>query len=159
MWVGMCLTSAASLTIHHRLSNSKAIPRETLWTILSQGAPLDFFVPGINNPPSETFECCNLLSARKDPETTSQLLQSELNKYFLIGPFIDPPFPKFRANPIGLSERKFSHKTRLIADMSAPHDNADTPSLNSLINKEKYICENWWCHCHYQTTRGQFLAM
>ena len=115
----------------------KSHPERDFVNDLITGCSSGFF-PGINNPPSETFECRNLLSARKDPETTSQLLQSELNKGFLIGPFNHPPFPKFRVNPIGLAERKFSHKKRLIVDMSAPHDNADTPSLNSLINKEEF---------------------
>ena len=119
----------------------KSHPERVLVNDLITGCSSGFF-PGINNPPSETFECRNHLSARKDPETTSQLLQSELNKGFLIGPFNHPPFPKFRVNPIGLAERKFSHKNHLIVDMSAPHDNADTPSLNSLINKEEFSLSN-----------------
>ena len=97
----------------------------------------DFVNNRITGCSSDFFPGINLLSARKDPETTNQLLLSEFNKRFLIGPFIDPSFPKFRVNPNGLAERKLFHKKkRLIVDKSAPHDNADIPSWNSLINKE-----------------------
>ena len=75
------------------------------------------FDTGFTRLPELSFECKNLLSARRYPISTSELIQSELNKGFLIGP---------------------SSKKRLIVDMSAPHENEHHPSLNELINKEDY---------------------
>ena len=79
-----------------------------------------------------------LRSARTDPETVSALLQAELEKGYLIGPFEYPPFPTFRTNPLGLAEKKYSNKKRLILDLSSPHDDPENPSLNNLIAKEEY---------------------
>lgn len=47
----------------------------------------------------------------------------------MIGPFDRSPFSLFRINPT----RKYSRKKRLIIDLSAPHDNVQVPSINSLI--------------------------
>ena len=56
----------------------------------------------------------------------------------MIGPFTQPPFDVYRINPIGLVQGKYSKKYRLIVDLSAPHNNNEHPSLNSLIDKEEY---------------------
>jgi hypothetical protein len=65
-------------------------------------------------------------------------VQSEVDKGFLLGPFVYPPFPTVRINPIGIVESKYSKKKRLIVDLSAPHDLEDVCSLNDLINKEDF---------------------
>lgn len=96
------------------------------------------FHTGIKAVPSFTLECKNLRSARNNPDSVSTLLQAELQKGYLIGPFDTPPFATYRTNPIGLAERKFSSKKRLILDLSSPHDCPDTPSLNDLIVKEEF---------------------
>lgn len=82
--------------------------------------------------------CKNLQSSLKDPESVRLLLSKELDKGFLFGPFISIPFKDYRINPLGLAEHKYSKKKRLIVDMSAPHNNGDHPSLNSLIDKETH---------------------
>lgn len=48
------------------------------------------------------------------------------------------PIDIFRINPLGLAEHNYSAKKRLIVDLSAPHNDPDNPSLNSLIDKETY---------------------
>jgi hypothetical protein len=98
----------------------------------------DGFDTGIDPLPTISFECKNLLSARKQPEFVSSALQSELDKGYMIGPFDQPPFPVYRTNPVGVVEGKYSGKKRLILDMSSPHDNDIHCSLNSLIDKEHY---------------------
>ncbi|XP_046379865.2 uncharacterized protein LOC124151441 [Haliotis rufescens] len=96
------------------------------------------FFTGIQNPPAQSKFCKNLISANKDPNATNNLLQTELNKGYLIGPFTESPFPYHRINPIGTVEGKYSRKQRMIVDLSAPHNDHDNPSLNSLIDKEQY---------------------
>ncbi len=88
--------------------------------------------------PKLPYECKNLLSAIRQPDITSQLIQSELDKGYLIGPFDKNPYLHYRISPIGIAEGKYSAKQRLIVDMSAPHDNAIHPSLNELIDKEEF---------------------
>ncbi len=82
--------------------------------------------------PDYSLVCKNLLSALKEPEVVDYLLEKEVKKGFIIGPFDDPPFPDYRINPIGIATRKYSGKKRLIIDLSAPHNDA-AQSVNSLI--------------------------
>lgn len=96
------------------------------------------FDTGFSSLPSLSFECPNLLSARTQPDVTSDLIQSELGKNYLIGPFDNIPFKFYRISPVGVSEGKYSRKKRLIVDLSAPHDNELHPSLNQLIDKEQF---------------------
>ncbi len=96
------------------------------------------FDTGISSLPDKVFECPNLRSARRYPETVTRLIDEELSKGFLIGPYDLPPFENYRINPIGVVESKYSKKKRLIVDLSAPHNNIEHPSINSLIDKESY---------------------
>ncbi len=96
------------------------------------------FHTGFAELPQSSKECKNLLSAMKDPETTAALISSELSKGFLIGPYSQSPFHLHRINPIGVVQGKYSLKHRLIVDLSAPHNDPEHPSLNSLINKEDF---------------------
>ena len=82
-------------------------------------------------------ECKNLMSATKFEQDTDLLINSELEKGFLSGPFSSPPFKEYRVSPIGIAEGKYSKKKRIIVDLSAPHDNPDNPSINELIDKEQ----------------------
>lgn len=95
------------------------------------------FSTGISPLPTETLECKNNLSASRNPDIVSRLLQAELEKGYVIGPFDKSPFTVYRVNPLGLAEHKYSGKQRLIVDLSAPHSDNDS-SLNDLIVKEDY---------------------
>lgn len=90
------------------------------------------FFAGLLWLPKLSFSCNNLLSAVKEPEIVDFLLEKEVKKGFLIGPFDKSPFSICRINPIGIATRKYSGKKRLIFDLSAPHNDA-TQSINSLI--------------------------
>ncbi|CAF5008884.1 unnamed protein product [Rotaria sp. Silwood1] len=96
------------------------------------------FDTGISNIPNKPLEWPNLRSARRNPENVTRLVAEELNKGFLIGPYNSPPFINYRINPIGLVESKYSKKKRLIVDLSAPHNDKDHPSINSLIYIDSY---------------------
>ncbi|CAG2198330.1 unnamed protein product [Mytilus edulis] len=96
------------------------------------------FHTGLMTLPSSSIICKNLKSALLNPSCVSELLQSEVPKGYLLGPFDSIPYTNFRINPIGLAEHKNSKKKRLIVDLSAPHENADHPSLNELIDKEEF---------------------
>ena len=65
------------------------------------------FDTGIQNLPTVNFQCKNLQSACKQPTVVTELLEKELNKGFLYGPFNTPPFETFRISPIGLAEHKY----------------------------------------------------
>ena len=96
------------------------------------------FDTGFSSLPSENYHCKNLLSARSDPDTVSQLLNLELSRGYLIGPFAHPPFHTYRINPLGLAEKKYSGKKRLTVDLSAPHNVPGHTSLNDLIDKADF---------------------
>ena len=95
------------------------------------------FDTGMQNLPT-SFQCKNLKSAINDPATVSSLIEAELEKGYLIGPYDEIPYEHFRINPIGLAEHKYSKKKRLIVDLSAPHQDDNNPSINSLIDKESF---------------------
>lgn len=82
-------------------------------------------------------ECKNLQSAFQNKDDVTHLIKTELSKGFLAGPFKYPPFDVYRVSPIGVVEGKYSKKKRLIIDLSAPHNDAQHDSINSLINKEE----------------------
>lgn len=93
------------------------------------------FDTGLQFLPKFSIICKNLKSALNDPCSVSALVEKEVEKGYLIGPFDKIPFRDYRINPIGLAEHKYSKKKRLIVDLSAPHQDVDNPSLNSLIDK------------------------
>lgn len=90
-----------------------------------------------------TKECKNLRTAIQNPSDAQELINSEVNKGYLLGPFTYPPFQNFRVSPIGVHERKYSTKKRLIVDLSSPHDDPMYVSINDLIDKDscslKYV--------------------
>ena len=72
------------------------------------------FDTGFTRLPELSFECKNLLSARRYPISTSELIKSELNKGFLIGLFDSIHFSEYRINPVGIAIGKYSSKKRHI---------------------------------------------
>ena len=86
--------------------------------------------------PASNFECKNLRSALNEPNIVSELIASECDKGFLLGPFESPPFDTYRVSPIGVATGKYSNKKRLIVDLSAPHDNISHDSINGTIDKD-----------------------
>ncbi|XP_060070454.1 uncharacterized protein LOC132550409 [Ylistrum balloti] len=93
------------------------------------------FDTGLQHLPINSIVCKNLRSAISDPGSVSELLEKELNKGYLIGPFDNIPYSRYRINPLCLAEHKYSKKKRLIVDLSTPHRDTNNPSLNSLIDK------------------------
>jgi len=91
------------------------------------------FHTGIEHLPEVSKTCKNLQSVVLDHDATTTLVDYELDKGYLIGPFSDPPYSIFRINPVGIAEGKYSKKKRLIVDLSSPHNDPDNPSLNSLL--------------------------
>ena len=98
----------------------------------------DGFDTGITKLPVIPYICKNLLSATKQPQSTMELLQTELERGYVIGPYDFIPFSCYRISLIGIAVGKYSGKKRLIVDLSAPHDNEIHASLNELINKEDF---------------------
>ncbi|CAG2237187.1 unnamed protein product [Mytilus edulis] len=82
------------------------------------------------------YECKNSLTARKNPEVVTNLLQQEVDKGFLKGPFSQPPFLSYRVSPLGIATHKYSKKQRLIIDLSSPHNLDEHYSVNDLIDKD-----------------------
>lgn len=96
------------------------------------------FHTGIKSLPNVSIECKNLRSALSHSEHVSSLIDAEVEKGYLYGPFDRIPFSHFRINPIGVAVGKYNNKKRLIVDLSAPHEDPENPSLNELINKEEF---------------------
>ena len=119
------------------LSYLEQHPDHNFVTYRGQGLSQGFYT-GINPIPTQTLECKNLLSARSQIEITTKLVESEMQKGFLVGPFNKMPFDIYRVNPVGIAEGKYSKKKRLIVDLSAPHNDQDHTCLNELINKEDF---------------------
>ena len=102
---------------------------------------LDGFTNGFDTKVSQIDipikECKNLQSALKQPSVVDTLVQKEVEKGFLAGPYSSLPFSSYRVSPIGVAEGKYSLKKRLIVDLSSPHDNVEHSSINELIDKEQ----------------------
>lgn len=96
------------------------------------------FDTGFQVLPAKSIVCKNLRSTILHSKHVSELINSEIRKGYLYGPFDHIPFENYRINPIGVVEGKYNKKKRLIVDLSAPHENPDNPSLNELICKEEY---------------------
>ena len=97
------------------------------------------FHTGIKDLPCYSIECKNLRSAMSQPlNIVADLIDIEVAKGYVIGPFADIPFSNYRINPIGIAVGKYSQKKRLIVDLSAPHDMEFNPSINELIDKEDF---------------------
>jgi hypothetical protein len=52
----------------------------------------------------QTKECKNNLSARVQETVVSELIDKELQKGFIYGPFTQPPFDNYHISPIGVAE-------------------------------------------------------
>lgn len=87
--------------------------------------------------PLNSKVCKNLRSAQSNPADVDSLIEVEVNKGFLAGPYKQLPFNSYRVSPIGLVQGKYSLKKRLIFDLSAPHNDINNPSINGLIDKEE----------------------
>ena len=92
-------------------------------------------------------------SAKNDPEATTELLQTDLERRYIIGPFVSVPFQTYRISLLGIAIGKYSGKKRLIVDLSATHQNEEHQSLNELIDyvtidnaikKIKALGQNSW---------------
>ena len=112
-------------------------PDKAFTDYLTSGCRNGFDV-GLSEYPSVPYFCRNNLSARNDPIKTTELINDELRKGYLIGPFHEPPFEVYRINPISLAQKKYSDKKRLVVDLSAPHNDSENQSLNELISKEEF---------------------
>ena len=89
--------------------------------------------------PRISHECVNLRSATHNfNDCVTELIQTEVDKGFLSGPYVSPPTKPYRVNPIGVAQGKYSLKKRLIVDLSSPHDSEIVSSLNDLLRKEEY---------------------
>ena len=91
---------------------------------------------GISELPNMTYVCRNNKSAGTNPSDVDLLIDNEVNKGYLLGPFKDSPFDIFRISPIGIAEGEYLKKKRLIVDLSAPYEHSSVISINDLIDKE-----------------------
>ena len=95
------------------------------------------FHTGMQQLPTKSYTCKNMLSAIRNPEVVTDLLSHKLKQGYVIGAFDEPPFEIYRINPLGIAERKYSIKKILIFNLSAPHNIDTRQSLNSLIDKSE----------------------
>ena len=80
----------------------------------------------------------NHLGARAFKEEIAQILDNEIKRGAVIGPFKDPPFPGATfLSPLNSIPKKDSQEHRLILDLSFPEGN----SINDGIEKDWYLGE------------------
>ena len=96
------------------------------------------FDTGIKVLPQKSLICNNLKSALQEPDVVTELINTEVQKGYVMGPFRESPFKLFRISPIGIATGKYSGKKRLIVDLSAPHDDGEHDSINNLIDKDEF---------------------
>lgn len=60
----------------------------------------------ISSPPTSSWKCRNNLPARQQVDVVTNLLEDEVAKGYVIGPYCKPPFPVYRINPLGLAQGK-----------------------------------------------------
>ena len=68
-------------------------------------------------------------------QSTAELIQTELDRGYIMGLYAKPPFSTHHASPVGIAVEKYSGKKWLIVDFLAPHDNEIQKGLNELIEK------------------------
>jgi hypothetical protein len=112
-------------------------PDKTFCTYLISGLSNGFDIFLDEEKIQSSKECKNLKSSKDEPEIVDSLIQNELEKGFVIGPFSEPPFQLYRISPVGIAIGKYSGKKRLILDLSSPHNDPNHESINNLIDKEK----------------------
>ncbi|CAG2254632.1 unnamed protein product [Mytilus edulis] len=78
-----------------------------------------------------TFECKNLLSAIRDPESVDMLLKQEIDKGYVKGPFSSPPFETYRVSPIGICKKAIFTTTSFILDHLLTRTNLPKSSTSS----------------------------
>lgn len=96
------------------------------------------FHTGSQDLPKNSLECKNLKSASLNSDSVTEIINKELNLGYLYGPFSEIPFRHYRINPIGIAESNYSKKKCLIVDMSAPHNDEENLSMNTLIDKSEF---------------------
>ena len=66
------------------------------------------FHTGIQFIPELSIECKNFKSATCQPNVVTELIETEVNKGYVCGPFVNIPFKQFHINPVGVAEGKYS---------------------------------------------------
>lgn len=79
-------------------------PVDTFADYLLNGLDMGFdplVTPILVTPvPVTSVECSHNLSARKDPESVTSLIQTELDWGYIIGPYKHPPISPYRVSPL-----------------------------------------------------------
>ena len=110
-------------------------PGQTFVSYLISGLRngFDTMVPSVTLP---NKVCRNLLSATQNSGTVCDLFETECKNGFVYGPLEHSPFKHYRVSPLGVAVGKYLGKKRLIVDLSSPHDDLRTVSINELIDKD-----------------------
>ncbi|XP_070549868.1 uncharacterized protein [Ptychodera flava] len=98
----------------------------------------DGFHTGVRNAPSSTFIGRNLLSARSQPQTVSELIDLKYAKGIYSARLSSHPLLTSAVVLSVSAEKKYSAKKRLIVDLSSPRNDPVTSSINELIDKEEF---------------------
>ena len=100
----------------------------TLITNLREGFRVGYFGPEFS------VECPNLKSVEEHPDVMAAHLEKEVKIGHISGPYLTPPFPNFRCNPLGVVPKKTPGKWRSILHLSYPPGR----SVNDFIDKDSY---------------------
>ena len=94
---------------------------------------------------TQSYAPPNTKSTEELKDAFNEIIQSEFNKGRYIGPFsqeeLEREIGPFQSSPLSLVPKAGNPgKYRLIQNLSHPHTNQPTPSINSLLNSDDYPC-------------------
>jgi len=104
-------------------------------------------IPRIN----QSYTPPNTESTETLKEAFSEIIQSEFNKGRYLGPFsqeeLEREIGPFQSSPLSLVPKAGNPgRYRLIQNLSHPHSNRPTPSINSLLESDDFPC-TWGTFC------------
>lgn len=94
---------------------------------------------------TRSFTPLNRESTESLPHIFLDIIQAEFNKGRYLGPFsrdeLENEIGPFQSSPLSLVPKSGKPgKYRLIQNLSYPHDNTPTPSVNSFLNSDDFPC-------------------
>ena len=109
--------SSAMTPTHRELSAQSIFDLKLKANTLVDPSRVPLEIVPNNTMPAESAAAC------------ADQLATMIKQHHVCGPFSDPPFPQFRANPLFIIEQ--NGKLRLILNLSAPEDSSFNDAIDS----------------------------
>ena len=122
-------------------SKTKNHPDRALVNFVLDGFHYGFKL-GLAQDPKPRGPCKNSKTVQQYPEIAQELVDKEVQRGHILGPFDDPPLEKLCYSPIGLVKKACSPEGsfRLIQDLSFPYHEPEE-SINACIPEEESLVQ------------------